>query len=335
MKKILLLRPGALGDVLALHGPIRFLKQAFPGASVGLAAPGARGAFLRRPGLADTVIDWENRDCSWLFSSSGEPPPALADFFARADLVIAYFEPGRDDDGPAAAIRALAPGAAVVFHASAPPDRSGIPIGEWLARAAFPFADKVLPRDKTRLLAALATLEKIPIDRPASASAFSDGAAANRYAVIHPGSGSARKNWRLDRFAELGRLLTGLTAPDGTRLLDGIRIVAGEADGDLGAALRDRLPGARLLAEPDLETLAALLARARLYIGNDSGVSHLAGAVADPGGRHPEAVVLFGPSDSAIWKPPGALAVEAGPKMDAVSPAEVSTLAGNLLQKRS
>ena len=47
----------------------------------------------------------------------------------------------------------------------------------------------------------------------------------------------------------------------------------------------------------DVVALAALLARADRYLGNDSGVSHLAGAVGARG------AALFGPTDPELWRP--------------------------------
>jgi hypothetical protein len=49
----------------------------------------------------------------------------------------------------------------------------------------------------------------------------------------------------------------------------------------------------------DMYELALWLASARLYIGNDSGITHLAAAVGTP------VVAIFGPSDPAIWGPRG------------------------------
>jgi ADP-heptose:LPS heptosyltransferase len=49
----------------------------------------------------------------------------------------------------------------------------------------------------------------------------------------------------------------------------------------------------------DLYELAGWLARARLYIGNDSGITHLAAAVGTP------VLALFGPTDPAVWGPRG------------------------------
>ena len=98
------------------------------------------------------------------------------------------------------------------------------------------------------------------------------------FAVIHPFSGSARKNWPLDRYRELAR-----------RLDIPVRWCAGP---------EDDLPGAVRIA--DLHNLACWLSTARVFIGNDCGIAHLAAAAGTP-----LLVVLFGPSDPAIWAPRG------------------------------
>ena len=97
------------------------------------------------------------------------------------------------------------------------------------------------------------------------------------FAVIHPFSGSQRKNWPLDRFFELAR-----------RLPIPVQWCAGPSE-ELDGAIRF----------DDLYDLACWLANARLYIGNDSGISHLAAAVGTP------MVAIFGPTDPAIWAPRG------------------------------
>ena len=103
--------------------------------------------------------------------------------------------------------------------------------------------------------------------------------------LIHPGSGSARKNWPPERFAEVIR---ALDSP--------VRLVVGEADKE--AARRIDADVGRL-EHPPLEELAARLAGCRAYLGNDSGVSHLAGLC---GVR---TVALFGPTDPGVWRPIG------------------------------
>jgi len=99
------------------------------------------------------------------------------------------------------------------------------------------------------------------------------------HAVIHPFSGSARKRWPLERFRELARRLE-------PRLP--VAWCAGPEDELAGAVRFD-----------DLYELGCWLAGASLYVGNDSGITHLAAAVGAP------VVALFGPSDPAIWAPRG------------------------------
>ena len=63
------------------------------------------------------------------------------------------------------------------------------------------------------------------------------------------------------------------------------------------AGPEEELEGAVRIA--NLYELGCWLARARVYIGNDSGISHLAAAVGTP------VVALFGPTDPAVWAPRG------------------------------
>jgi ADP-heptose:LPS heptosyltransferase len=63
------------------------------------------------------------------------------------------------------------------------------------------------------------------------------------------------------------------------------------------AGPEDSLPDAVRIA--DLYELACRLATARVYIGNDSGITHLAAAVGTP------VVAVFGPTDPSIWAPRG------------------------------
>jgi len=100
------------------------------------------------------------------------------------------------------------------------------------------------------------------------------------FAIIHPFSGSPQKNWPLPRFRELARKLER-TMP--------VRWCAGPED--------PPLPGAVHI--DDLYELACWLAEARLYVGNDSGITHLAAAVGTP------VLALFGPTDPQVWAPRG------------------------------
>jgi heptosyltransferase-2 len=75
-------------------------------------------------------------------------------------------------------------------------------------------------------------------------------------------------------------------------------IVGGEADSQAVSALATTFAGrVTLIQDLPLPALGALLARSTAFVGHDSGISHLAAAVGAP------CVLLFGPTDPAIWAP--------------------------------
>ena len=100
------------------------------------------------------------------------------------------------------------------------------------------------------------------------------------FAAIHPFSGSPRKNWPLRKFRALAARLEQVMP---------VRWLSGPEDPPLDSAVRIC----------DLYDLACWLAGARLFIGNDSGITHLAAAVGTP------VLALFGPTDPNVWAPRG------------------------------
>jgi heptosyltransferase III len=72
----------------------------------------------------------------------------------------------------------------------------------------------------------------------------------------------------------------------------------------------------------NLYELGCWLASARLYVGNDSGITHLAAAVGTP------VVAIFGPSDPAIWAPRGERVSVVSGKLEEITVDEVMEAAG-------
>lgn len=95
--------------------------------------------------------------------------------------------------------------------------------------------------------------------------------------VIHPFSGSKQKNWPFANFQKIAAKLAGK-----------VEWLAGP---------EEELAGARRF--DDLYDLARWMKSARLYIGNDSGITHLAAAIGVP------TLALFGPTDPKHWAPRG------------------------------
>ncbi|MBI1817540.1 MAG: glycosyltransferase family 9 protein [Deltaproteobacteria bacterium] len=111
--------------------------------------------------------------------------------------------------------------------------------------------------------------------------------APRRFVMIHPGSGAPRKNW--EGFPDLARQLRSR----GTDVI----VMLGPAETEHPVNLWSDVS---LVRNASLRKVGALLQRASLYVGNDSGISHLAATVGAP------SLVLFGPaSDAATWAPRG------------------------------
>jgi len=118
--------------------------------------------------------------------------------------------------------------------------------------------------------------------------------------LIHPGSGSKRKRWPLAQFLKLAYVLKkrGLQP----------QFVCGPAESDLKDELRNQNRQVHNLSE--LRDLVDLLQSAGGYIGNDSGVSHLAAFLGLP------SAVIFGPADPVRWKPLGPRIQIVRPELD-------------------
>jgi heptosyltransferase III len=117
--------------------------------------------------------------------------------------------------------------------------------------------------------------------------------------AIGPAANWRGKQWRGERFAELA---VRLTAPDG--ILPGARVavLAAAHEREQALPLLAAIPAERLLdlvGKVDLLTAASVLCRSALFIGNDTGLMHIAAASAAP------TLALFGPTQAAQYAPWG------------------------------
>ncbi|MGH7811263.1 MAG: glycosyltransferase family 9 protein [Candidatus Binatia bacterium] len=109
--------------------------------------------------------------------------------------------------------------------------------------------------------------------------------------TIAPGSGAREKNWPEDHFLDIVRWWSEHTG-------GAVVLLVGPVEAEKGGI--DRLQAKCLVARDlRLAQVAAVLARSALYLGNDSGISHLAAAVGAA------TIALFGPSDPLQWAPRG------------------------------
>jgi heptosyltransferase-3 len=129
--------------------------------------------------------------------------------------------------------------------------------------------------------------------------------------MIHPGASGPRKRWPAARFAELVSHLA--EQPCSTLLAEGPLDVQSvqEVLSRLHANGMTGVP--RVVRVDPLICLAALIQQCAVYIGNDSGISHLAAATGTP------TLAIFTDTDPAIWAPRGPrVEVLVRPELDSV-----------------
>jgi heptosyltransferase-3 len=258
-RRTLVLHPGALGDVLLAIPALRALRAG--GDELVLAAQPRIGRLLASLGVVDRGVGLDTLGLDALF---GDAPPAepLRALVAGA-RVVSWF--GSREPGFARRLGALA-GEAIVSSTAAPQGTAvwrhllaslGAPDGaeRWRDVVDIPVS---LADDGRRRLAAAGWSGARPL------------------VMLHPGAGGLAKRWSVEGFAAAAAALVDACGVD-------VAIHEGPADHDASTALRSRLRGPALgLIDPPLDALAGALSHAALWLGNDSGVSHLAAAVGAP-----------------------------------------------------
>jgi len=229
-----------------------------------LIRPGAIGDFI----VSLPALEHLRADYTELWTTAANAP--LARF---ADTAISLYGTGIDHPAPGGKVlERLAAFDSIVswYGANRPEFHSalrGLPV---IFHAALPLSSMgglhAVDFYQSQVGAPPGAIPRLPVERR-------DGA----FLAIHPFSGSSGKNWPLERFRELAE---HSPLP--------VRWIAGP---------EEDLPGA--VRFDSLWDLAQWLAGAGLYIGNDSGITHLAAAAGVP------VVALFGPTDPEVWAPRG------------------------------
>jgi hypothetical protein len=260
----LAVHPGALGDVLLAIPALRALRAT--SGAVGVAAQRHIAALVAALGEAEAAHDFEMLRLDTLFTDDGRAE------LPAADRIICWF--GARDVDFTRRLRAQAPGAVV-----APSMGTGL-VWEHLLRTSG-------AADGDWCAVARVGPPLVAAGRAALLEAGWDG--ARRVGVVQPGAGGVHKRWPADGFA-------AALAEVAERRDVALVLHEGPVDAAAVDELAARVPGALRLRAPALPTLAGVLRLATVYVGNDSGVSHLAATVGAP------TIVLFAPPNLA-WRP--------------------------------
>lgn len=241
----LLIRPGAIGDCLLSFPALEHLRVNYT--EIWISTPA-----VPLVQFADRVHSIASTGLDLVGIGDLEMPDTLRCRLQSFDSVVTWYGANR----PSFREALLHLGVPCAFHAALPPsDYSGHATDFFARQVGAP--DGLIPRISVSSCPPRETV------------------------VIHPFSGSPRKNWPLDSFIELAE-----------RLPCPVEWTAGPEE-ELPSELRP-------VRFASLLDLAGWLSGSRLYIGNDSGITHLAAAA---GGQ---TVALFGETQPETWAPRGA-----------------------------
>lgn len=261
--RITVVHSGALGDTILLLPLIRALKIKFQNAEISLVM---RPNFGQMFVMWGEVSQWHSIDDAAVSRWFADNPDAGALPWSDCELLISAVSDGKDAWAQNA--RKFSAARSIFFINPRPP---------------ADFDGHVVDFHRRQL----AELE-LPVAPEVPVEQNPDGAI-----IFHPGSGGESKCWPRERFLDLAtRLKRNGILPT---------FILGEAEQErwgreLIESLKDDFPW---YLHMGLFELSEKMRRGRLYLGNDSGVSHLAGAIGVP------SIVLFGPSNDKQWRPRG------------------------------
>jgi heptosyltransferase-3 len=278
VERLLIWHQGALGDLLLAGPALAALSRHYAGARItALGHPERWGLYSRSLPL-DGV--WDSGEARWVhLFSDGDVPPRIRERLARFQLALVF------SPHPQAILQAR-------LH------QAGIPAVHWLPSFPETGAEAVAALQARHLAGLGLDYAPVPVKLemgPRLDEKLPELPGPGPWLAVAPGSGQVRKNWPLAHYYEISRALgweyglqvVWLAGPGEREMLSYLRALAG-AQGQL------------LLAQRPLARVARVLSRCRLYVGNDSGLTHLAAAVGEPA-----VLALFGPTDPRVWAPLG------------------------------
>jgi len=273
--RFLLLRGGAIGDFILTLPALSLMRQRWPDAEMNLIGYPHIAELAHKAGLVDRIHSLDKAGIAQFFARHPVFNDETVAFIRSFDLVITWLH-DRDDtvrkNLMLAGARQVIYGSPIVDnghaidHLMKPLEALALYEHRACARLNWPLEQTQWGRDQLRAMGV-----------------------GERALAIHPGSGSPKKNWPADRFlAVIERVRAdGRYRP---------YVLLGEAD----EALRDRFAHVPVWFSTSLTETASVLSASQAYIGNDSGITHLAAALGIP------VTALFGPTDPEIWAPRGA-----------------------------
>ncbi len=271
MNSILVIRGGAIGDFILTMPVLSALRTKFPNARIDLLANPSIASLAIEFGLADNIRDLGSLPFAPLFAENGRCSSDIAAWLSSFDLIISYaYDPNN------------------LFENNL----------RRHSKARF-ITGPHRPSDQSTIHASIQLLEPL---RNLIAVHFNFGSwkldvgrlSSSPVIALHPGSGSPQKNWPEENWRSFLQHLVLNTD-------DKILLIGGEAERTLLPRLAELIPETRreVAFNRPLVEVASRLKICRVFIGHDSGITHLAAVLGL------DCIVLWGPSNEQIWRPLG------------------------------
>jgi len=287
VQSMLVIHQGALGDFILVLPVLSALRKAFPEARTAIMGYPRILQLVEGRFYTEEIFSIDQKGMATFFVRQGPLDRALSQFFSAFELIVVF---GKDGEGTLIGnLKRVCQGR--ILHINPLPNwdegvhlsdhllkqltRYGIPLTETNPRLHLRESDREWGKD-------------FWMERGLSPEERS------RVIILHPGSGSRKKNWPLRHFLDLFRHLQ-------TQLKGKFLIVLGPAEGpEVERAFEEMTSPHLILARGlSLIQLASVMEGCRVFIGNDSGISHMAVALRLP------TIAMFGPTDHRGWAPKG------------------------------
>ncbi len=270
MKGILIIRGGAIGDFICTMPVVAALRQALPGTPLSLLSydrvlplAGATGSFMHLRSI-------ESQAFAGFFASRSQLNEEWVEFFGSFGMILSFLY---DPDEILAENLKRCRVKTVLTLDPRPVDRH---VSEHLCSILNLIA--IFPENFSPTLA----LQNIAAPTTSAGDV-----------VLHAGSGSEKKNWSIDNWRKILKLLVSRGVP--------VTVIEGEADVERTSQLLSGMssPQVSVMRNKSLLEIASVLCRARIFVGHDSGITHLAAALGTT------TLALFGPTHPHLWAPRG------------------------------
>jgi len=296
--RAVILQPGALGDCILTLPLVKLVKEAFDLGGVDLIGHAEYVGILPGRSCVDGVRSIDSVDLHKMFVEPvrfdlADHDPLIHLFSGYSWIITFLGEPGSDFEQNLIFTTNCSHSADVVTLPLKPPQGASQHITEvyaehFVRQSGLPLEKARIDRKGVQIRVAQADrdlgvelLEQVGIDL------------SKRLVVIQPGSGGQKKCWHLENFLNVARTLRGPEIE--------VLFLLGPAETErLRPSEKVHIHGVtRCVAHLSLPQVVGLLSCADAFVGNDSGVSHLAA------GMGLRTIVLFGPTDPAVYQPLG------------------------------